>query len=373
MGVVVIVGGSFAGLQTAVELCGYDELEVVVIDPKEYWEFTPSIHTAIGGGRDAGELMRPLDETLVSRTKFVVGKVVGIEEDCVRLEDKSSVKFDYLVIASGCGYADPIRSVDAKKTDRLNALRATSERIEKASSVLVIGGGAVGVEICGEIVAADPSKKVVLATLDSELVPDCPKATRDKAKSALEAKGVRIITGRMVKTIEDGEYMIGEEEKLSVDACVWCFAGKPNTKFESSWLQLDKRGFVAIDPGTRRCLGNTKGKCFAVGDVASKPDAQRLASYAHLEGEYVAHQIIADFHGSSPPASYVAPPRLVALSLGPRDGAFVYDSVPFTAVPGFLIPYLKTIIEKWFIRLLPMPYAVLKLLPGDEAARAWGK
>ena len=51
----------------------------------------------------------------------------------------------------------------------------------------------------------------------------------------------------------------------------------------------------------------------------------------------------------------------------------LYDSVPFTAVPGFLIPYLKTIIEKWFIRLLPMPYAVLKLLPGDEAARAWGK
>ena len=111
---------------------------------------------------------------------------------------------------------------------------------------------------------------------------------------------------------------------------------------------------------------------FAVGDVAAKPDAQRLASYAHLEGEYVGGALASLATGGGPPAPYEAPPRLVCLSLGAYDGAFVYDSVVLP-VPGFSVPLLKTAIEKWFIRLLPMPYAVLRLLPGDASARAWSK
>ena len=65
---------------------------------------------------------------------------------------------------------------------------------------------------------------------------------------------------------------------------------------------------------------------FAVGDAAAKPDAQRLASYAHLEGEYVAAAVAADAAGAPPPAPYAPPPRLVCLSLGAYDGAFVYDA-----------------------------------------------
>jgi len=111
---------------------------------------------------------------------------------------------------------------------------------------------------------------------------------------------------------------------------------------------------------------------FAVGDVAAKPDAQRLASYAHFEGEYVAKFILSDVHQTHL-GPYAPPPRMVALSLGPRDGAFVYDTLHVSLFPGFLVPVLKTVIELWFIRLMPMPYAILRLLPGDHAARLWSK
>lgn len=81
--------------------------------------------------------------------------------------------------------------------------------------------------------------------------------------------------------------------------------------------------------------------------------AQRLASYAHLEGEYAAARIVATATATLPPPAYEPPPRLVALSLRAYDGAFIYDSAALPA-PGALITILKTIIERWFLRLLPM-------------------
>ena len=42
-------------------------------------------------------------------------------------------------------------------------------------------------------------------------------------------------------------------------------------------------------------------------------------------------------------------------------------------MPGVAVPRIKAVIEKWFVRLLPMPYALLRLLPGDAAARRWSK
>lgn len=53
--------------------------------------------------------------------------------------------------------------------------------------------------------------------------------------------------------------------------------------------------------------------------------AQRLASYAHLEGEYAAARIVATATATLPPPAYEPPPRLVALSLRAYDGAFIYD------------------------------------------------
>ena len=63
----------------------------------------------------------------------------------------------------------------------------------------------------------------------------------------------------------------------------------------------------------------------------------------------------------------VPPPRLVAVSLGRRDGFFEYDGVPLAV--GRAVPLLKRVIEAWFIRLLPAPYPLLKWLPGSVAAR----
>ncbi|KAJ8605440.1 hypothetical protein CTAYLR_003324 [Chrysophaeum taylorii] len=365
MTVVVVLGGSFAGLQVALELSG--RVEVVLVDPRDYWEFTPSIHTALCGDRDPSQLLTPLDGFL-AKVKFVQAAATRVGEKSVFLSNGQEVGFDFLVVATGCSYPEPVRAIEPTREKRLAALDAARARLRN-KKVVVVGGGAVGVEVAGEL-----GSNCILATNARELVPDCPEATRTKALSTLLAMGVRVVLECRVAEGEEGKCELrtkdGVVETIEGVECLWCFGGKPNASFMPPEL-LDARGFVKIDEGSRRCTPTI----YAVGDVAAKPDAQRLASYAHLEGEYVAHHILSSSSsegGNNNTAPYAPPPRFVALSFGPTNGAFVYDATPLP-IPGRAIPYLKALIERWFIRLLPMPYAILKLLPGDPKARAWAK
>lgn len=106
---------------------------------------------------------------------------------------------------------------------------------------------------------------------------------------------------------------------------------------------------------------------YAIGDLAAKPPAQQLGSYAHWEAEFVARDIRRAMAGR-PPARYVAPPQLVNVSLGPSDGLFLYDGV--LLLSGLLSALLKRATQLWFVALLPIPYALLRYLPRVGAAPA---
>lgn len=106
---------------------------------------------------------------------------------------------------------------------------------------------------------------------------------------------------------------------------------------------------------------------YAIGDLAAKPPAQQLGSYAHWEAEFVARDIRRAMAGQ-PPARYVAPPQLVNVSLGPSDGLFLYDGV--LLLSGLLSALLKRATQLWFVALMPIPYALLRYLPRVGAVPA---
>jgi len=61
--------------------------------------------------------------------------------------------FDHLVICTGSSQSFPIKDVEALTIEE-RRLRIIGEqnRIKSAESILVVGGGAVGVEVMGELV-----------------------------------------------------------------------------------------------------------------------------------------------------------------------------------------------------------------------------
>jgi hypothetical protein len=53
--------------------------------------------------------------------------------------------------------------------------------------------------------------------------------------------------------------------------------------------------------------------------------------------------------------------QLVNVSLGPRDGIFLYDGA--VLLTGWAAALLKAATEAWFLALAPLPYAALGALP----------
>lgn len=80
-----------------------------------------------------------------SAGKFVQGKVIYVMEDHVELEDGRSIPFDFLVLALGSQWPAPMNfdyTTDENVKEHIETWR---DRIDKANSVTIIGGGAVGI------------------------------------------------------------------------------------------------------------------------------------------------------------------------------------------------------------------------------------
>ena len=100
---------------------------------------------------------------------------------------------------------------------------------------------------------------------------------------------------------------------------------------------------------------------WAAGDCVAKDAKQYLAAYAHFEGEYVAAAVCAEITGRAAPDPYVAPARIVALALGPDDGVLCYGRV--VVLRGRAVPWVKALVERWVVRLWPLPYELFRRLP----------
>ena len=340
---VVVVGGGFAGIGIAKKLDG--SCEVTVVEQCAAYHIPiPSVRAIVDDGW-AWKQFVPYDKTL-RRGKVVQNEATGMllsdeKQPQVLLADGSSLPCEAVVMAIGAKVAFPAKRSPAPVSERVATYRACKAAIEKAKSCVIIGGGAVGVEVAGELAA---HHTVTLAARESELVGDLPEAARRYALEALRSKNVRV-------------KLNGEEERGSFDARVACYGARPRTGWLATFVDRDARGFVRVDDRFRTSVDNV----WAAGDCVAKDAKQYLAAYAHFEGEYVASMVASEILGRAPPDPYVAPPRIVALALGPDDGVLCYGRV--VVLRGRAVPWVKALVERWVVRLWPLPYELFRRLP----------
>ena len=97
----------------------------------------------------------------------------------LRLADADATEldlpYDYLLVASGVSYpCAPIKPSAAERTLAARQARwdGAAAALREAASVIVVGGGLVGVELAAEIVEAYPSKPLTLITSGAALRSD---------------------------------------------------------------------------------------------------------------------------------------------------------------------------------------------------------
>jgi len=278
----------------------------------------------------------------------------------VVLDDGSRLPCDFLVLATGCAFSLPTHSAQAclDAADRRTHYATAHTTLAAAPSLLVVGGGEVGVEAAAEAAARWPSKSITLVSSAKCLLPGLPTAAGRRAAAWLAARGVQVVLGERIAdwggaragagfvASPTGSWTLTTAGGVRLSAaCVWdATGGRETTSALLSGCEgaVGARGGAATDSALRiRGLNNA----VAAGDAVAAPSWRGNALMAERAGAHAAAAVLAMASGARPPR-FEPPPRIAALSLGPRDGLLVVNQLVLSGgLWGVAASLVKAVIQ----------------------------
>jgi NADH dehydrogenase FAD-containing subunit len=332
---IVIIGGGFTGTYCAKRLG--KNFSVTLIDNKEYFEFTPSILKSIVNPENLKKIQICHKDYLKSG-EFILGNVSEINKGYV-VVDKKKVMFDYLVIASGSAYSIPIKDPKIFIPQRGREISGFSEKIREAKSILIIGGGIVGIELVLEIVTRCEGKKVTLVDAGRELLPRNNEKTRKFVYYFLKSKGVEIINEEKVIKSKGNVFLTDKKRKIKVDLAFLCTGIMSNSGFMTKNFKdkLNERGQIKINNFLQL---EGCDNIFVGGDVTNIVE-EKTAQSAEDHAALIIKNIKNEENGREL-ESYKARKKPFVISLGKNKGIFEYGNFSFS---GFIPFLMKKIIE----------------------------
>ncbi len=267
---VVIIGGGYAGVHAA-RAAVHAGGRTTLIEPTGRHGLITRGAAIAGGRAPLADVDLGLDE-LFDPTDVEVVASAAVELDhatrTVRTADGRRWSGESIVITSGAVPAPPPiegaveHSWQLGSADDAIALR---ERLATAAAVVVVGGGATGVQIAAEV--AGPHRQVTLIEAGARLLPGEPDRLGHGAARLLRDAGVHVRTGTPAANVTANGVRLADGTRLDgvvVWAGGWRSTGAallPTAPVTDGRLQVDADLQVADHPGT-----------FAAGDVAHHLD-----------------------------------------------------------------------------------------------------
>lgn len=252
---VVIVGGGLGGLRLAEDLYG-SGMQVVLIDKNNFHQFPPLIYQIASAGIDPSSISFPFRQIFRKRKDFYFrmaeARMVDTEKKILQTSI-GKIDYDYLVLAAGATtnffgnknieeWAIPMKTVPEAMGLR-NALLsnferaltcATEEERQELLNVVIVGGGATGVEIAG---ALSEMKRYVIPydypDMDSSLMhiylieagdrllAGLSQESSQKAYEFLNSMGVDIQFGKMVTDYRDHKVIMKDGTEIPTRTFLW--------------------------------------------------------------------------------------------------------------------------------------------------------
>lgn len=252
---VVIVGGGLGGLRLAEDLYG-SGMQVVLIDKNNFHQFPPLIYQIASAGIDPSSISFPFRQIFRKRKDFYFrmaeARMVDTEKKILQTSI-GKIDYDYLVLAAGATtnffgnknieeWAIPMKTVPEAMGLR-NALLsnferaltcATEEERQELLNVVIVGGGATGVEIAGAL--AEMRRYVIpydypdmdsslmhiyLIEAGDRLLAGLSQESSQKAYEFLKSMGVDIQFGKMVTDYRDHKVVMKDGTKIPTRTFLW--------------------------------------------------------------------------------------------------------------------------------------------------------
>lgn len=137
---------------------------------------------------------------LKDSVKLVQDRVVTTTRTHVKLQNGEEIPYEYLIIATGSEVQEglPSRVNHPEKAEGIDRLREIQAGIKKAKSVVIVGGGAAGVEVATDAKDLYPEKNVTIVHSRDALMNRFGKSLQDEALEGMKKLGVEVILGERV-------------------------------------------------------------------------------------------------------------------------------------------------------------------------------
>ncbi|SPO21435.1 uncharacterized protein UTRI_00912 [Ustilago trichophora] len=116
--------------------------------------------------------------------------------------DSVQIPYSHLVYALGSHLPDPLRTEARFKADGTHWMREIQERVKVSDEIVLVGGGALGVQFATDIASVHPGKKVTLIHSRKQLLPNFDERVHDIAYHRLKQLGVNVVLGERLALTE---------------------------------------------------------------------------------------------------------------------------------------------------------------------------
>ncbi|KKY27571.1 putative amid-like nadh [Phaeomoniella chlamydospora] len=347
-----VIGGSYVGVNTAQQLAArfQGRFRLLLIEKNSHFQHLFAFpRFAVAKGVNTHKAFIPYIPGTFANCPpdsgtVVQARVTGISDTSIQLDRKvlldgqqvDSIPYAYLVIATGTKLTPPSSLPGSEKLEGVQYLQKHAATVAKSSTIVIIGGGAVGVQMATDIKELYPEKSVTLVHSREQLMNKFHHGLDEIIKDRCRELGINLKLGSRVKVPSKGYPTDGSQfnveltdgSTIPADFAIICTGMTPqSTLLESlSPASIGEDGFIKTLKTLQ--IGDTMHpNIFAVGDVAAT-GAHKAARPGGRQAEIVTNNID-HLLNDEPLEQYdVMDPPAIHLSLGIKKNLVFRNPAP---------------------------------------------
>lgn len=350
---VLIVGGGFAGVKAALELCKDDRFDVTLLDDDSDLRYYPTLyHTATGGKRANSSipLKTIFEGKSVTLAQGTATKLIR-KDKTVTTSKGRAFEYDRLVLALGVvtnyfgipgldEYSYSIKTQAEAARFKKHLHQQLKDERRPDLHYVIVGAGPTGIELAGAL--PDYLRAIMknhgvehraihidLIEAAPRLLPRMPKKTSRAVRRRLRKLGVKLYLNSTVEG-ETADKLMVSGKPIRSHTVVWTAGVTNHPFFKENGFVLTGRGKVATD-----IYLQAEPDIFVLGDNANTPYSG-MAQTALWDGKFVARNLKRQMSGWRL-RSYEAKPPVSVIPCGPHWAAVVWSKLRINGWVGWLL------------------------------------
>ncbi len=287
---VMIVGGGFGGVKTALELSKNKHNKVTLISDRPDFQYYPALY-GTATGKSHLQSWVPLGVIFADKqnVEVIIDSITEVDPKKKQLTAVSGNTYEYehLVLALGAvttyfgiegldHYAYGIKSEAEIKKLKHHLYQELKEKKHSDKHYVIIGGGPTGVELASALGSyikklrkhyGLPERQLTINLIEASprLLPRMHEKTSAKVKRRLEKLGVRVELGKKVESAT-AEGLVVSGRPLKSHTIIWTsgVANNPFFKANEQYFDFAPNGKVIVNDYLR-----TKDGIYIIGDNAA--------------------------------------------------------------------------------------------------------